>query len=172
MKNLIDLLEVRKEDLPSIYCDMDQVLCAFMKAADSAVGGSFVQADKTDRWNKINQVKGFWENLEWMPGAKALYKKIMKYDAHILSAYSTKDANSRKGKMKWLKDKARLTQKSRIHLVLREQKQKFAMTNGKPNLLIDDYIKNVNEWKSVGGIGIHHTSPTVTMGELKRLGFK
>ena len=34
------------------------------------------------------------------------------------------------------------------------------MTNGKPNLLIDDYIKNVNEWKTVGGIGIHHTSPT------------
>ena len=77
MKDLIELLEVNKDELPSIYCDMDQVLCALMKAADSAVGGSFVQADKTDRWNKINQVKGFWENLEWMPGAKALYKKIM-----------------------------------------------------------------------------------------------
>ena len=42
MKSIIDLLEVNKEDLPSIYCDMDQVLCNFMKGADSAVGGSFV----------------------------------------------------------------------------------------------------------------------------------
>ena len=46
------------------------------------------------------------------------------------------------------------------------------MTNGEPNLLIDDYIKNVNEWKSAGGMGIHHISPTSTIAELKRLGFK
>ena len=144
MKSLIDLLEVRKEDLPSIYCDMDQVLCAFMKAADSAVGGSFVQADKTDRWNKINQVKGFWENLEWMPGAKALYKKIMKYDAHILSAYSGRDPTSRTGKMKWLAK----------------------------NVLVDDYIKNIKEWESKGGIGVHHTTVSKSISELNRLGFK
>ena len=107
MKDLIELLEVNKDELPSIYCDMDQVLCNFMKSADKAVGGSFVTHDKDDRWKKINQTKGFWENLEWMPGAKNLYKKIIKYDAHILSAYSTKDANSRKGKYSWLRKNAK-----------------------------------------------------------------
>ena len=172
MKDLIELLEVNKDELPSIYCDMDMVLCNFMKAADKAVGGSFVTHDKEDRWNKINQVKGFWENLEWMPGAKNLYKKIIKYDAHILSAYSTKDPNSRKGKLAWLKKNAKLTKKSRIHLVLRADKQKFAMINNKPNLLIDDYIKNIHEWEAKGGVGIHHTDPTTTLAELKRLGFK
>ena len=171
MKNLIDLLEVRKEDLPSIYCDMDQVLCAFMKAADSAVGGSFVQADKTDRWNKINQVKGFWENLEWMPGAKALYKKIMKYDAHILSAYSGRDPTSRTGKMKWLAKNTDF-KRSKINLVMRSQKQRFATTDGKPNVLVDDYIKNIKEWEAKGGIGVHHTSVSKSIGELNRLGFK
>ena len=171
MKSLIDLLEVRKEDLPSIYCDMDQVLCAFMKAADSAVGGSFVQADKTDRWNKINQVKGFWENLEWMPGAKALYKKIMKYDAHILSAYSGRDPTSRTGKMKWLAKNTDF-KRSKINLVMRSQKQRFATTDGKPNVLVDDYIKNIKEWESKGGIGVHHTTVSKSIGELNRLGFK
>ena len=171
MKSLIDLLEVRKEDLPSIYCDMDQVLCAFMKAADSAVGGSFVQADKTDRWNKINQVKGFWENLEWMPGAKALYKKIMKYDAHILSAYSGRDPTSKTGKMKWLAKNTDF-KRSKINLVMRSQKQRFATTDGKPNVLVDDYIKNIKEWESKGGIGVHHTTVSKSIGELNRLGFK
>ena len=56
MKSIIDLLEVNKEDLPSIYCDMDQVLCNFMKGADRQ-SVSFVMADKEDRWKKINQVK-------------------------------------------------------------------------------------------------------------------
>ncbi len=171
MKSLIDLLEVRKEDLPSIYCDMDQVLCAFMKAADSAVGGSFVQADKTDRWNKINQVKGFWENLEWMPGAKALYKKIMKYDAHILSAYSGRDPTSKTGKMKWLAKNTDF-KRSKINLVMRSHKQRFATTDGKPNVLVDDYIKNIKEWESKGGIGVHHTTVSKSISELNRLGFK
>ena len=175
MRNLYDVINEVTEavgDLPTIYCDMDMVLCDFIGGTEEVLGVPFPKADKTERWPKISAKKDFWETLDWMPGAQRMWSFINKYDAHILSAYSTKDANSRKGKMKWLKEKARLTQKSRIHLVLREQKQKFAMTNGKPNLLIDDYIKNVNEWKAVGGIGIHHTSPTVTMGELKRLGFK
>ena len=50
-------------------------------------------------------------------------------------------------KLAWLRKNAKLTQKSRIHLVLRADKQKFAMTNGKSNLLIDDYVKNIHEWK-------------------------
>jgi len=46
------------------------------------------------------------------------------------------------------------------------------MINGKSNLLIDDYIKNIHEWEAMGGIGVHHTSPSNTLAELKRLGFK
>ena len=101
-KNLRELLEVSKEDLPDIYCDMDGVLCNFMKSADKAVGGSFVTTDSDERWNKINQTKNFWANLEWMPGAKRLYQKIMRYDPYILSAYSGRDPSSRNGKLKWL----------------------------------------------------------------------
>ena len=76
MKNIIELLEASKEDLPEIYCDLDQVLVAFLKGADKAVGGSFVNTPKDDRWNKINQTKGFWVNLDWMAGAKRLYQFI------------------------------------------------------------------------------------------------
>ena len=62
--------------------------------------------------------------------------------------------------------------KSRINLVMRSQKQQYATTDGKPNILIDDYMKNINEWEKKGGIGIHHTDPRKTINELKRLGFK
>ena len=161
------------EDLPTIYCDMDMVLCNFLKGAEEVLGVPFPKAESGTKWPKISAKKDFWESLEWMPGAKKMWTFIDKYDAHILSAYSTKDANSRKGKYKWLSSKAKLTKRSRIHLVLREDKQKFAMTkDGKPNLLIDDYIKNVNEWKAKGGIGVHHTSPSNTIAQLKQLGFK
>jgi hypothetical protein len=74
--------------------------------------------------------------------------------------------------MKWLRKNAKLTQRGRIHLVLRRQKQDFAMTNNKPNVLIDDHIKNIREWESKGGIGIHHTSVSKSLNSLKRLGYK
>ena len=171
MKELIELTEVSKEDLPEIYCDLDEVLVDFMRGADAAVGGSFVNTDKEERWNTINQTKGFWANLEWMPGAKKIVQSIMRYDAHILSAFSGKDPNSKSGKMKWLSKNTNF-KRGNIHLVQRAQKQAYAQTDGKPNVLIDDYIKNIKEWEDKGGIGIHHTAVPKTLNELKRLGFK
>ena len=171
MKDLRELLEASKEDLPDIYCDMDGVLCNFMKAADYAAGGSFVTTASKERWMIINQTRGFWENLEWMPGAKRLYQKIMKYNPYILSAFSGRDPTSKNGKLKWLAKNTDF-KKSNILLVMRSQKQKYATTNGKPNVLIDDYDKNIKEWESKGGVGVHHTSVGKSIGELNRLGFK
>ena len=47
MKQIQELLEASSEELPDIYCDMDQVLCNFMKGADEAVGSSFIHAGTT-----------------------------------------------------------------------------------------------------------------------------
>jgi len=76
MKSLLEIMEASKDDLPEIYCDMDDVLVNFMKGAENAIGGDFASIDKDERWNKINQTKGFWENLDWMPSAKRLYQFI------------------------------------------------------------------------------------------------
>ena len=174
MKNFYNVYKQKliEQDLPTIYCDMDMVLCNFLKGAEKELGKPFMEFDKDKRWPIISQNKKFWEELEWMPGAKRLWSFVNKYGSHILSAYSTKDSNSIPGKMKWLRTNAKLTQRSRIHLVLRKQKQDFAMTNNKPNVLIDDHLKNIKEWKSKGGIGIHHLSVSTSLNELKKLGYK
>jgi len=171
MKDLIELIKTSKEDLPTIYCDMDQVLCDFIGGAEKVIGMPFPQADKDERWEKIKQTKDFWATLDWMPNAKKLYQFISRYDTKILSATSDRDANNRPGKYKWL-GKNTAIKRSNINLVKRADKQKFATTDGKPNILIDDYLKNIREWKTKGGIGIHHTNVSKTVSELKRLGFK
>ena len=172
MKELIELTEASNDDLPEIYCDLDEVLVNFMQAANAAVGGSFVKYDKTERWNKINQTKGFWANLDWKPNAKRLHDFIIRYNPHVLSAYTGRDDTSKTGKMKWVKKNTGF-KRGNIHLVLRSQKQKYATTNEKPNILIDDYDKNIREWEAAGGIGILHDGNVgKTISELKRLGFK
>ena len=171
MKELIELIEASNEDLPEIYCDLDEVLVDFMRGANAAVGGNFVKMDKDERWNKVNQTKGFWANLGWKPNAKRLHSFIIKYNPHVLSAYTGRDPTSKVGKMKWLKKNADF-KRGNIHLVLRSQKKDFATMDEKPNILIDDYDKNIREWEAKGGIGIHHTDVGKTISELKRLGFK
>ena len=171
MRELIELIEASNEDLPEIYCDLDEVLVDFMRGANAAVGGDFVKTDKDERWNKVNQTKGFWANLGWKPNAKRLHDFIIKYNPHVLSAYTGRDPTSKVGKMKWLKKNANF-KRGNIHLVLRSQKKDYATTKGKPNILIDDYDKNIREWEAKGGIGIHHTDVGKTISELKRLGFK
>ena len=171
MKDIVQLIEVSSEDLPRIYCDLDQVLVNFMKGADAAVSGDFVTTDKEARWNAVNQTKGFWSNLEWMPGSKRLYQMIIKYNPSVLSAYTGRDPTSKTGKMKWLKKNTKF-KRGNIHLVLRSQKKDYATTDDKPNVLVDDYIKNIKEWEAKGGIGVHHTDVSKTISILKRLGFK
>ena len=173
MRYLTQLFEASKdEDLPEIYCDLDEVLVDFLRSADAAVGGSFVKTDKDERWNKVNQTKGFWANLGRKPNAKRLYDFIIRYDPHVLSAYSGRDPTSKVGKMKWLKKNTNF-KRGNVHLVMRAQKKSYAKTKEeKPNVLIDDYDKNIKEWNSAGGIGIHHTNVGKTITELKRLGFK
>ena len=73
--------------------------------------------------------------------------------------------------MKWLQKNTNI-KRGKIHLVAREQKQAYAQTNGKSNVLIDDYIKNIREWEAKGGIGVHHTDVSKTLSELSRLGYK
>ena len=169
MRQLVELTKVNEAELPQIYCDMDMVICDFIGGYEKLTGKDFAKTDKEERWEAIKAKKDFWATLDWMPGSQRMWNLINKYNANILSAYSNRDGNSRPGKQKWLSKNAKPT--GRIHLVMRTDKQKYATTGGKPNILIDDYLKNIKEWESAGGIGIHHKSPTTTISRLKRNGF-
>ena len=171
MKNVRELLQVNEESLPKLYCDLDQVLCAFLDGAKFVLGHDFVKSDRETRWKKIANFKGFWDNLQWMPGSRKLYQRIAKYDPYILSAYTEKDSRSKAGKIRWVLKNTKIP-KSRIVVVKRAQKQSYATHKGEFSVLIDDYIKNIKEWENKGGVGIHHTDVSKTLKELTNLGFK
>ena len=72
----------------------------------------------------------------------------------------------------WIKKNVGLPN-NRINLVRRYQKKDYAQTGYKTSaILIDDYEKNTREFTQRGGIGIHHTSTSRTISQLKKLGFK
>jgi hypothetical protein len=184
LKQDIKLQEFRQNNskLPRIYCDMDGVLCNFEQAAEKAVGMPLSQWAKEpnkkfktirDKWKPIMQTKNFWSTLPWAPGGQRLWSFIRKYYPHILSAYveQTTDPNCIPGKSKWARTRLGMSG-SKVNLVKRKEKQNFAKVGGMPTILIDDYAKNISQFKARGGIGIQHTSTSNTIAQLKKLGFK
>jgi len=165
------------EKLPRIYCDMDGVLCDFKAAAIKTTGMSIDKwmdnTDKEGKWKPIIDNKRFWHTLPWQQGGQQLWSYINNYSPHILSAYveHATDPNCIPGKRFWAQSNLGLPT-NRINLVKRREKQNFAKLNGEPTLLIDDYIKNINQFKARGGIGILHVNTISTITQLKQLGFK
>tara|TARA_X000000368_G_scaffold410677_1_gene394490 strand:- start:449 stop:940 length:492 start_codon:yes stop_codon:yes gene_type:complete len=158
------------QELPKLYCDMDQVLCDFITSANFVLGNDFTKVNNVMRWESIGSVKNFWEDLPWMPDGEKLYANIMKYDPYILSAYSERDKNCIEGKHKWIQKNTSIPV-SRVNLVKRAEKKSFAIFNGQANVLIDDYLKNTKDWEESGGIAIHHSDTKKTLKELSNLGF-
>jgi len=172
------LQEQTETKMPELYVDMDQVLVNFLDGAKKVLG---VEYTDKDYWMKpgsgdkksllTKKAPNFFRDLDWMPDGKELWNFISKYRPNILSAHPTKwMPNSKKDKATWLSRNAKGTKD--IHLVKREDKQKYAISpSGQPNILIDDHPKNIKEWKAKGGVGILHRSAKETIAKLRKMGF-
>jgi FMN phosphatase YigB (HAD superfamily) len=154
------------ENKLDLYCDMDGVIVDFDTGYHKLTGTDLSGEFRSDPafWEPINNagVK-FWEDLDWMPDGKRLWKYIEKYNPIILSAPSNRD-ESRVGKQFWVKREL-----PGVHLYLRYAKHKIDFATPH-SVLIDDRLPNIEDWINAGGIGIHHTSTESTIHHLKKLG--
>ena len=165
MKTLLEF------DSPQIYCDMDGVLADFEKAIIDQIGGKF----NDNRWVELPD--DFFLNMEPMPDAKKLWEFIGKYDPFILTAIprSSRGPISKRA----AEDKTRFMKRwfgvsaDRMYPVMRKNKSNFAMDgrDHRPNLLIDDHLGNIQEFRKARVIGVHHTSASNTIKQLKEIGY-
>jgi hypothetical protein len=115
--------------------------------------------------------------LPKMPDADKLWGFIGKFNPFILTAVPKEenDRSQRAGRDKstWMQKNFNVSQ-DMIRAVNRKGKQHFAKDgqDGRPNVLIDDHGTNIQEFRAKGGIGVHHTSASKTIAELKEIGFR
>lgn len=146
-----------------IYCDMDGVLCDFIKQWKKFYGEDAKAAKKLDK-QKFDEMLDnapfeFWANMEWMPGSKRMWDIISKYGVTILSSPAESKAST-DGKTAWVQKNMPGTP---IIFEKSYNKQKHAAADA---ILIDDYKRNIDQWKAKGGIEIQYLDANQVIRDL------
>ena len=157
-------------ELPKIYCDMDGVLADLESYCLEHLN------EPINRINWVNLPKNVFYQLPLMEDALILWSYIIKFDPFILTALPKHDEERTKraklDKVRWMKEKFNFPEE-KMYCVFRHEKKDFSKSkeNGKANLLIDDYLVNIQEFEKNGGISIHHKNSLETIDHLKKIGF-
>lgn len=159
-----------------VYCDMDGVLVDLIKGYVNVAGVCLTTLHGVgdSKWNPALEVDGFWKNLPPMEDHNDLLNffeaHIPGHKLHVLSAPQHLFPTCADEKAEWIRKHATVFNPDNINVVDRKRKPEFALREcGGPNILIDDYEKNIREWTEAGGIGIHHTSAETTINRLREL---
>lgn len=166
-----------KSDMPHLYLDMDGVQADFFgswaKKHHIYLGKSVPHpkdAIEELAHSSAEKVYDFFRNLEPLTGGKYIVEwlKQNKVPFTVLSAplRGPHSADSILAKKDWLDEYNPGTSGNAIFT---SAKYKYALNNGKVNVLVDDYGKYLDAWKSAGGIAVKHedenTENTIKMLE-------
>jgi len=145
-----------------IYVDMDGVLADFFGEWSRLMKvDHFTKIDKEheigDALQRIRDTDDFWLRLPILPQAKELLTLIknIKGEYNICSTPLADDPNSEKHKRTWVEKNLSFFPPKNVYIT--DNKPQFAKNaDGTPNILVDDFGKNVNQWESAGGIGFKY----------------
>lgn len=163
--------------IEKVYLDMDGVLVDFDAGVAKMCGfnnvpqGQGNPGDDDRLWDAVRQIEHFYDKLEPLPGAVAMFHSLYDHygaNLEILTAIPQPRRQimmADQDKICWVR--RMLSDAVKVNVVLRKQKVDFC--HGCSDVLIDDYPKNICEWEERGGIGIIHQSISQTMSRLREL---
>jgi len=140
-----------------IYVDMDGVLADFFGEWAKLMNvDHFTKIDKEhkigDALQKIRDTDEFWLNLPLLPQAKQLLAVIkqIKGSYNICSSPLADDPNSEPHKRQWIEKNLSFFPPKKV-IITNDKPQYATQQDGTPNILIDDFGKNVDAWEAAGG---------------------
>tara|TARA_B100001094_G_C17834697_1_gene624939 strand:+ start:20 stop:655 length:636 start_codon:yes stop_codon:yes gene_type:complete len=161
MKDVKNLVKIKKA-LASL--GRDELVLADMR------GKSVTSKPVIDyMYGRVGNDADFWANLPWMPNGRELWEFIAPYEPFILTSPMQK--GSEIGKAFWIDSNLSPAPEK---VFMSSEKYNWAVSEtGEPNVLIDDWSKNIIPWSKKGGIAIQHVNANtaVTIGTLRKMGF-
>ena len=142
-----------------VYVDMDGVLADLFNHAGSIHDVEHYSNMTKDQWEdffKNSNAYELFRDLPAFPTANKLLQMVKDFSGGytiLSSPLSFDKAGSIKGKREWLQKHIHVAPDN---IIFEHDKAKYAIADGKPNILIDDYGVNIRAWGSAGGIPIKY----------------
>ena len=159
-------------DMDGVLADFDRGIIKLCNMTPLPLNGPKDDEYEIRMWDEIRKVGHFYAKLEIMPGAKELFDIVRNAygeRCEILTGIPKPKRNvpeAAQDKLDWIK--RYLSDNVKANLVLRDEKKSFC--KGAAFVLIDDMEKTIEEWNSLGGTGVLHTTPENTLKALRELG--
>ena len=143
--------------MATIFLDMDGVVADFDAMTEQVIGyrapGSISYPPHD--WIKIKKNPRFFLSLPKCPGADELVQGVLLHELNV-KFLSALPANNDVpwalyDKIKWVENHF-----GNIPVWFGPFSHEKCLHCQPGDILIDDRISNINEWKNVGGVGIHH----------------
>ena len=159
------------ESKSTVYVDMDGVLADLFNHVGEIHDVEHYNQMTEKQWQdffKTTNAYHLFKDLPVFPTANRLLRMVrgMAGGYKILSSPLSFDLEgSIKGKREWLSKHITVPPDG---VIFEHEKYKYAMTGGKPNILIDDYGVNIKKWRAAGGIGIKYQADENSLEGLAR----
>lgn len=156
-----------------IYLDLDGVFADYRGSFAKILGRDYHE-DPEWAWSFLEQEQELYRKLSLLPGALDLLQSIGRAAAAagermtFLTALPLRTgylATAAEDKVWWVRH-VLLSDLPVICVAHWKEKKTYA---GPSNVLIDDSARNIVEWQESGGVGILHTTPSLTMQRLDKV---
>lgn len=156
------ILEIMQPKIGKIFIDMDGVICGCNQATadwnNVSVEEFLSKGWGNPYWDKLAKeadMVPFFANMPWEENGEKLLNWFKEhkvpYTFLTRPVKPPKDQDCIEGKKQWLQ-----AQGLTSPVIFERDKEKYAVSNGKPNILIDDHPGNIEKWNAAGGIGIRY----------------
>ena len=159
--------------MDGVLADFNGAANAMLREYDVTPFGNTSNSDD-ERWVILRKNESFWHNIPMLPEGKKLWNYVRQYKPSILSALPRDIEWAKLGKDYWIAHNLGRANIDKIYLVDdRKKKAKYAYDNisRHPNILIDDYKKNCDDWTQAKGISIQFKTADEAIARLKANGF-
>jgi len=148
--------------------DLDGTICQFDERVIELTGTAPHVLDNQGKlWSTLHDHQHFFAGLDPYPEMVALVQQLRKLGVQqrIITGRPRQDSMpfATKDKINWVNQHIGFSYD--VIVCLSRDKQKY-LKEGVLDILVDDRVSNIENWRRAGGVAIHHTSYPTTRSQL------